>query len=204
MTVEELYNKIKDMELEDECRDFGGLIDIRFAGGQGGGVRKIRLVSNKIMLSGEFDYHTANTNLSFDEVVEQLKEYAESPDTYDYEVVYSVPSMGTYKVEDAGKHHYDYSWDGDGVYDVCEIYCGKDPINGGTVDDLKKVINPDEYEDFFERLLAEDKKPVNETIDGKYAAACYRAERVLASFYKDFGKEMTKMAFEHELDDIDF
>ncbi len=34
MTVEELYNKIKDMELEDECRDFGGLIDIRFAGGQ--------------------------------------------------------------------------------------------------------------------------------------------------------------------------
>ena len=45
---------------------------------------------------------------------------------------------------------------------------------------------------------------MNETIDGKYAAACYRAERVLASFYKDYGKEMTKMAFEHELDDIDF
>ena len=43
-----------------------------------------------------------------------------------------------------------------------------------------------------------------ETIDGKYAAACFRAERVIASFYKDYGKEMTKMAFEHELENIDF
>lgn len=65
-------------------------------------------------------------------------------------------------------------------------------------------LNPDDYEDFFEDLLSLENKPMNETIDGKYAAACYRAERVLASFYKDFGKEMTRMAFEHELDDIDF
>lgn len=58
--------------------------------------------------------------------------------------------------------------------------------------------------EFFESLLKLENKPMNETIDGKYAAACYHAERVLASFYKDFGKEMTRMAFEHELDDIDF
>ena len=58
--------------------------------------------------------------------------------------------------------------------------------------------------EFFESLLKIKNKPMNETIDGKYAAACFRAERVLASFYKDYGKEMTKMAFEHELEDIDF
>ena len=45
---------------------------------------------------------------------------------------------------------------------------------------------------------------MNETMDGKYAAACFRARRVIASFYKDYGKEMTKMTFEHELEDIDF
>lgn len=58
--------------------------------------------------------------------------------------------------------------------------------------------------EFFESLLKIKNKQMNETIDGKYAAACCRAERVLASFYKDFGKEMTRMAFEHELEDIDF
>lgn len=45
---------------------------------------------------------------------------------------------------------------------------------------------------------------MNETIDGKYADACFRAERIIASFCKEYGKEITKMAFERELEDIDF
>lgn len=78
-------------------------------------------------------------------------------------------------------------------------------VNGGhrkikayTVCEVKKS------GEMSESIKFNTNQPMNETIDGKYAAACYRAERVLASFYKDFGKEMTRMAFEHELDDIDF
>ena len=40
-------------------------------------------------------------------------------------------------------------------------------------------------------------------MDGKYANACFRAERIIASFCKEYGERMTKMAFEHELKDID-
>lgn len=58
--------------------------------------------------------------------------------------------------------------------------------------------------EFFESLLKIKNKPINETMDGKYAAACFRAERSIASFCKEYGERMTKMAFEHELKDIDF
>lgn len=196
MTVEEFYNKIKGIDFEDEW----DLLGFHYNGHYTGHANEIKVVGNKIILSGEFkpNLHTVH----FNDLKEKCKELAESPDTYDYQVYYGVPSQGVFEVLDAKKIHYDYSADGDDIYDCVEVKCADESICAFA--DLEKTVNPDDYEDFFEDLLNLENKPMNETIDGKYAAACYRAERVLASFYKDFGKEMTRMAFEHELDDIDF
>ena len=199
MKITEFFDAIKDINFNDE-NDF---VSVHFAGNYSGSIRGVKVVSNKVVLSGEYDPN--GFTLGFFDLYNKIKKLAESADTYDYDVVYSVPSKGTFNVEGVKKSHYDYSYDGDGVYDCCDIYCSDEAISGGTDDDIKSHnLNPDDYEDFFESLLKLENKPMNETIDGKYAAACYRAERVLASFYKDYGKEMTRMAFEHELDDIDF
>lgn len=199
MKITEFFDAIKGINFDDE-NDF---VSVHFAGNYTGGIRNVKVVSNKVVLSGEYDPH--GFTMGFFDLYSKIKKLAQSADTYDYDVVYSVPSKGTYNVEGAKKNHYDYSYDDDGVFDCCDIYCSDEAISGGTDDDIESHnLNPDDYEDFFESLLKLENKPMNETIDGKYAAACYRAERVLASFYKDFGKEMTRMAFEHELDDIDF
>lgn len=199
MKITEFFDAIKDINFDNE-NDF---VSVHFAGNYSGSIRAVKIVSNKVVLSGEYDPN--GFTLGFFDLYSKIKRLAESADTYDYDVVYSVPSKGTFNVEGVKKNHYDYSYDGDGVYDCCDIYCSDEAISGGTDDDIKSHnLNPDDYEDFFESLLKLENKPMNETIDGKYAAACYRAERVLASFYKDYGKEMTRMAFEHELDDIDF
>lgn len=63
---------------------------------------------------------------------------------------------------------------------------------------LKNKIDPDDYEDFFESTLKKENK-LNEDVDAIYFAACHRAERVISSFIKDFGKEMTERAFEKAL-----
>lgn len=196
MTVEEFYNKIKDIDFEDEW----DLLSFHYNGNYSGHANEIKVVGNKIIFSGEFKPNLHSVH--FNDLKKKCKELAESPDTYDYQVYYGVPSQGVFEVLSAKKNHYDYSADDDDVFDCVDVECANESTCAFA--DLEKTVNPDDYEDFFESLLAEEKKPVNETIDGKYAAACYRAERVLASFYKDFGKEMTKMAFEHELDDIDF
>lgn len=199
MKITEFFDALKGINFDDEY-DY---LSVHFAGNYVGSIRDVKVVSNKIVLSAEYDPN--GFTLGFFDLYSKVKKLAESADTYDYDVVYSVPSKGTYNVEGVKKNHYDYSDDGDGVYDSCDIYCSDEAVSGGTDDDIKSHnLNPDDYEDFFEDLLNLENQPMNETIDGKYAAACYRAERVLASFYKDFGKEMTRMAFEHELDDIDF
>lgn len=199
MKITEFFDALKGINFDDEY-DY---LSVHFAGNYAGSIRDVKVVSNKIVLSAEYDPN--GFTLGFFDLYSKIKKLAESADTYDYDVVYSVPSKGTYNVEGVKKNHYDYSDDGDGVYDCCDIYCSDEAVSGGTDDDIKSHnLNPDDYEDFFEDLLNLENQPMNETIDGKYAAACYRAERVLASFYKDFGKEMTRMAFEHELDDIDF
>lgn len=199
MKITEFFDALKGINFDDEY-DY---LSVHFAGNYVGSIRDVKVVSNKIVLSAEYDPN--GFTLGFFDLYSKVKKLAESADTYDYDVVYSVPSKGTYNVEGVKKNHYDYSDDGDGVYDRCDIYCSDEAVSGGTDDDIKSHnLNPDDYEDFFEDLLNLENQPMNETIDGKYAAACYRAERVLASFYKDFGKEMTRMAFEHELDDIDF
>ena len=199
MKITEFFDALKGINFDDEY-DY---LAVHFTGNYVGSIRDVKVVSNKIVLSAEYDPN--GFTLGFFDLYSKVKKLAESADTYDYDVVYSVPSKGTYNVEDVKKNHYDYSDDGDGVYDRCDIYCSDEAVSGGTDDDIKSHnLNPDDYEDFFEDLLNLENQPMNETIDGKYAAACYRAERVLASFYKDFGKEMTRMAFKHELDDIDF
>ena len=184
MKVTEFFNELKQLDLDDDC------VLVHFAGKYTGNIRVVRTESNKVVLSAEF--RPNGDILYFSDLCNKIEELAKSAETYDYDVVYHFPSKGKYNIESVKRGHYDYSEDGDGVYDCCEIYCSD-----------KKVVS-DSYEDFFESLLKIKNKPMNETMDGKYAAACFRAGRVIASFYKEYGKEMTKMAFERELEDIDF
>ncbi len=50
-------------------------------------------------------------------------------------------------------------------------------------------------EELFESLL-------NEDIDDVYTAACYRADRIVKSFLKDFPKGVIKSAFEHAIEEL--
>ena len=189
MNVTEFFDELKQLDLDDDC------VLVHFAGNYTGNIRVVRVESNKVVLSAEF--RPNGETLCFYDLCNKIEELAKSAETYDYDVVYRCPSKGNYNIESVKRGHYDYSEDGDDIYDCCEIYCSDKKIT-------KNNINPDDYEDFFESLLKIKNKPMNETIDGKYADACFRAERIIASFCKEYGKEITKMAFERELEDIDF
>ena len=272
MKITEFFDALKGINFDDEY-DY---LSVHFAGNYVGSIRDVKVVSNKIVLSAEYDPN--GFTLGFFDLYSKIKKLAESADTYDYDVVYSVPSKGTYNVEGVKKNHYDYSDDGDGVYDRCDIYCSDEAVSGGTDDDIKSHnLNPDDYEDFFENkklresnmkeLYADIKdeiiefinrkdtmdnfdaakeslinrladkygvaiedtesiygdaeedvffgdeffeslikmdKPLKEGIDEDYFAACYRAEKVVNSFEKTYGKEMTMRAFMKQFEDIDF
>ena len=182
MKIGEFLNSLKNINLDDDY------VSVQFAGNYSGSIRDVKVENTKVILSAE--HKPDGFTLGFFDLYNKIEEIAKSADD-GYDVVYYVPSKGTYNVERVEKNHYDYSEDGDGVYDCCDIYCSDEVVS-------------DSYEDFFESLLKIKNKQMNETMDGKYAAACFRAGRVIASFYKEYGKEMTKMAFERELEDIDF
>lgn len=182
MKIRDFLDSLEGIDIDDDY------VSVQFAGNYSGSIRDVKVENTKVVLSAEFK--PDGFTLGFFDLYNKIKEIAKSADD-SYDVVYYVPSMGTYNVERVKKCHYDYSEDGDGVYDRCDIYCSDEAVS-------------DDYEDFFESLLKIKNKPMNETMDGKYAAACFRAERIIASFCKDYGKEMTKMAFERELEDIDF
>lgn len=182
MKIREFLNSLKDINLDDDY------VSVQFAGNYSGSIRDVKVENTKVVLSAEFK--PDGFTFGFFDLYSKIKEIAKSADD-GYDVVYYVPSKGTYNVERVEKNHYDYSEDGDGVYDCCDIYCSDEVVS-------------DSYEDFFESLLKIKNKQMNETIDGKYADACFRAERIIASFCKEYGERMTKMAFEHELKDIDF
>jgi len=58
-------------------------------------------------------------------------------------------------------------------------------------------------DEFFESLIELD-KPLKEYVDEDYFTACYRAEKVVNSFEKTYGREMTMRAFMKQFEDIDF
>lgn len=190
MKVSELYEKIKDLD---------STLYMVHHGSYSGLIRKCKVVGKFAVLSGDF---YPNYNMEDNEVIDFLRDLSEDTNTCDYEVVYAVPSCGTFRVLDAAQHHYDYSADGDDVYDAVDIDCEDEPLCGGKDSDIeeyfKNKVDPDDYEDFFESTLKKENK-LNEDIDAVYSAACYRAERVISSFIKDFGKEMTERAFEKAL-----
>ena len=190
MKVSELYDKIKDLD----CTLY-----MVHHGNYSGLIRKCKVVGKFAVLSGGF---YPNYSMDENEVKDFLRDLTEDNNTCDYEVVYAVPSAGTFKVVDAAQHHYDYSYDGDDVYDAVDIDCEDERVCGGKDSDIedyfKNKVDPDDYEDFFESIIKKDNK-LNEDIDAVYFAACHRAERVISSFIKDFGKEMTERAFEKAL-----
>lgn len=214
MNVTEFYNMIKDIDIE------GGCVNVHFDKNYSGQIRKVKKVSNKVVLSAEFD-PDGEFSLDFSDIRNEVEKLASSDG--DCEVVYAVPSKGTYEIEGVAKHHYDYRWDGDDEYDCCDIQCGE-RICGGKDGDIENCfINPDDYENFFENMIKESNmkviyaneeelfesllelnKPMKEDIDGDYFAACDRAGRVVKSFEKTYGKEMTMRAFMAQFEDIDF
>lgn len=268
MNVAEFYNIIKDIDIDGE------LVSVHFDGNYSGQIRKVKNISNKIVLSAEFDPY-GEISIDFSDLRDEVEKFALSDP--DYEVVYAVPSKGTYEIVGVAKNHYDYRWDGDDEYDCCDIQCGE-RLCGGKDEDIKNCfINPDDYENFFENkklresnmkeLYADIKdeivefinrkdimdnfdaakeslinrladkygvaiediesiygdaeedvffgdeffeslikmdKPLKEGIDEDYFTACYRAEKVVNSFEKTYGKEMTMRAFMKQFEDIDF
>lgn len=213
MKVVEFYDIIKGIDIE------GGCVNVHFDRNYSGQIRKVKSIGNKIVLSAEFDPN-GKFSIDFADLRDEVEKFALS--NGDYEVVYAVPSKGTYEIEGVAKHHYDYRWDGDDEYDCCDIQCGERLCGGKESDIEKSFINPDDYENFFENKkesnmeknytnkdelfesLLEMNKPLKEDIDGDYFAACDRAGRVVKSFEKTYGKEMTMRAFMSQFEDIDF
>lgn len=151
MKITEFFNILKGINFDDEY-DY---LSVHFAGNYTGGIRCIKVVSNKVILSGEHDPH--GFTMGFFDLYSKIKKLAQSADTYDYDVVYFVPSKGTYNVEGAKKNHYDYSYDGDGVYDCCDIYCSDEATSGGTDDIKSHNLNHESYNksQLFEKILNE-------------------------------------------------
>lgn len=213
MNATEFYDIIKGIDIE------GGCVNVHFDRNYSGQIRKVKSIGNKIVLSAEFDPN-GEFSIDFADLRNEVEKFALNDG--DYEVVYAVPSKGTYEIEGVAKHHYDYRWDGDDEYDCCDIQCGERLCGGKDSDIEKSFINPDDYENFFENKkesnmketyankdelfesLLEMNKPLKEGIDEDYFAACDRAERVVKSFEKTYGKEMTMRAFMSQFEDIDF
>jgi len=155
MKITEFFNILKGINFDDEY-DY---LSVHFAGNYTGGIRDIKVVSNKVILSGEHDPH--GFTLGFFDLYSKIKKLAQSADAYDYDVVYFVPSKGTYNVEGAKKNHYDYSYDGDGVYDCCDIYCSDEAISDGT-DESHNFHEGYNKSKLFDKILNESSLKENE------------------------------------------
>ena len=126
MTVKEFYDKLSSLDLEDKDYGEGAFLffQVHYAGNYSGIPRVLEKIdSDTYVLSNRFDPN--NNDLSPKGLLHVLKKIIEDGDG-DCELAFDCPSMGTFSILDVERVHYDYSYDGDGVYDTIDIECSED------------------------------------------------------------------------------
>ena len=158
MTVKEFLNKTENMVISDyDLNEETGFVEVNFGGDIYGGVNYVFENNGALIFSATPKnnnprwYQTAH-QLDLSEIRELCKGYE------NLELYYYSKSSGVFSVKSVTQFEYDYSDDGDGHYEACNIKCSAEPI-AKSLNEIEKI-NIDDYEDFFESL---NKKILNET-----------------------------------------
>lgn len=89
MKIGEFLSSLKDINLDDDY------VSVQFAGNYSGNIRDVKVENTKVVLSAEFK--PDGFTLGFFDLYNKIEEIAKSADD-GYDVVYYVPSKGTYNV----------------------------------------------------------------------------------------------------------
>lgn len=147
MNSKELYDFLKNLDNSDD------LFLAIHCGNVTGMIRDVYMEENKIILSNKDPMD--DEMFTIDTVLDLLEDWQDEQ----LEVVVRIPSMGFYKIKNIKLNHYDYSEDGDDVYDEIDVYCEDEPFCGGSLDDLKDYLRDGkslvESKNLFERILNE-------------------------------------------------
>lgn len=163
MTVKEFLNKTENMIISDyDLNEETGFVEVNFGGDIYGGVNYVFENNGALIFSATPKnnnprwYETAH-KLDLSEIRELCKGHE------NLELYYYSKSNGVFSVKNVTQFEYDYSDDGDGHYEACNIKCSVEPI-AKSLNDIEKI-NVDDYEDFFESLNF--KKILNESTTEK-------------------------------------
>ena len=150
MTVKEFLNKTENMVISDyDLNEETGFVEVNFGGDIYGGVNYVfenngALIFSATPKNNNPKWHEAAHKLDLSEIRELCKGYE------NLELYYYSKSNGVFSVKNVTQFEYDYSDDGDGHYEACNIKCSAEPI-AKSLNDIEKI-NVDDYEDFFESL----------------------------------------------------
>lgn len=150
MTVKEFLNKTENMIISDyDLNEETGFVEVNFGGDIYGGINYVFENNGALIFSATPKnnnprwYQTAH-QLDLSEIRELCKGHE------NLELYYYSKSNGVFSVKSVTQFEYDYSDDGDGHYEACNIKCSTNPV-AKSLNDIKKI-NIDDYEDFFESL----------------------------------------------------
>ena len=148
MNSKELYDFLKNLDNSDD------LFLAIHCGNVTGMIRDAYMEENKIILSNKDPMD--DEMFTIDTILDLLEDWQDEQ----LEVVVRIPSMGFYKIKNIKLNHYDYSEDGDGIYDEIDVYCEDEPFCSGRLDDLKDYLREDKplaeskiSGNLFERIL---------------------------------------------------
>lgn len=151
MTVKEFLNKTENMVISDyDLNEETGFVEVSFGGDIYGGVNYVfenngALIFSATPKNNNPRWYEAAHKLDLSEIRELCKGHE------NLELYYYSKSNGVFSVKNVTQFEYDYSDDGDGHYEACNIKCSAEPI-AKSLNDIEKI-NVDDYEDFFESSM---------------------------------------------------
>lgn len=150
MTVKEFLNKTENMVISDyDLNEETGFVEVNFGGDIYGGINYVfenngALIFSATPKNNNLRWYQTAYKLDLSEIRELCKGYE------NLELYYYSKSNGVFSVKNVTQFEYDYSDDGDGHYEACNIKCSAEPI-AKSLNDIEKI-NVDDYKDFFESL----------------------------------------------------
>ena len=218
MTVKEFLNKTENMVISDyDLNEETGFVEVNFGGDIYGGINYVFENNGALIFSATPKnnnprwYQTAH-QLDLSEIRELCKGHE------NLELYYYSKSNGVFSVKSVTQFEYDYSDDGDGHYEACNIKCSANPV-AKSLNDIKKI-NIDDYEDFFESLnkfngstietLSNSLKEISNWVgsiwEKELPKGAWRTERILNKIlgFKIYSKGIyVRFSFVDEDDDTD-
>ena len=150
MTVKEFLNKTENMVISDyDLNEETGFVEVNFGGDIYGGVNYVfenngALIFSATPKNNNPRWYQTSHKLDLSEIRELCKGHE------NLELYYYSKSNGVFSVKNVTQFEYDYSDDGDGHYEACNIKCSAEPV-AKSLNEIEKI-NVDDYEDFFESL----------------------------------------------------